>query len=658
MTATDWLLYGLAALAALAATFIIYHVRETAVRRRLLLVLLRAGVLAVLLLLLWDPDLPVGEVAREGGSWVLLDGTLSMNASAEGTTVWGEAVRSARVQAAGSARLYVFGAGLRALPPESLAVVQPDALASRIVPWLSAAAESGARSIVVISDMRFSDGAELGPALAELRPEVRFRPASLPVRNAAVRGIAAPRTAVADTAFAVSVELRTEGFDRGDAETVSVELWEGGRLVGATRVVAGEPGALVRATFRVRPPREGGLVRYDAVVRAAGDGFPDDDTRSVYVSVAPDEGGVALVSFRPDWEPRFLLPVLEMATGLRTRGYLRVGSTYVTMGGAPEEIGRRATESEVREAAGRADIVVLHGAGAGTPPWAVEAARSALRVLLFPVDAPGARALGVNARPAPAGEWYVTAELPPSPFAAALAGMPAEVLPPLTDPITVTDAGEVAVALRAQWARRGAAEPVLLLETAGSRRRVLAAARGFWRWSFRPGPARETYRKLWAAAAGWLLEGEPVAGPLVRPEPRVVPRGEPVRWLVAAPELDSLHLQVLAGDSAATDTVLLLRGADTVATAPLAPGHYRYVARPAGVRGPVLAEGPVTVERFSEEMLRPAVERPADTVAAGGAGRPAREPASRPLHTHPAPYLLAVVLLCAEWILRRRRGLR
>jgi hypothetical protein len=66
----------------------------------------------------------------------------------------------------------------------------------------------------------------------------------------------------------------------------------------------------------------------------------------------------------------------------------------------------------------------------------------------------------------------------------------------------------------------------------------------------------------------------------------------------------------------------------------------------------------LTVETWSPELARPPAPRaaiaPADRIGRGTVGPGAR----RPLHTSPVPYVLLVLLLSAEWVLRRRWGLR
>lgn len=87
-------------------------------------------------------------------------------------------------------------------------------------------------------------------------------------------------------------------------------------------------------------------------------------------------------------------------------------------------------------------------------------------------------------------------------------------------------------------------------------------------------------------------------------------------------------------------------------TGALPPGHYRYRARTASGEA---ATGELTVESYSPELLQ--AVRPLDGGAEErGVGGRSRE--GRPLHTVPWPYILVVALLCAEWVLRRRWGLR
>jgi hypothetical protein len=86
----------------------------------------------------------------------------------------------------------------------------------------------------------------------------------------------------------------------------------------------------------------------------------------------------------------------------------------------------------------------------------------------------------------------------------------------------------------------------------------------------------------------------------------------------------------------------------------LPPGAYRY--RVTSDAEAVMTEGRFDVAAATDEMAPPAVE----PAAAERAGTPVAgaQAAGRPLRTQPWPYLLVIVLLCGEWIGRRRSGLR
>jgi hypothetical protein len=104
-------------------------------------------------------------------------------------------------------------------------------------------------------------------------------------------------------------------------------------------------------------------------------------------------------------------------------------------------------------------------------------------------------------------------------------------------------------------------------------------------------------------------------------------------------------------------TVTEARG-DTMLTAPLPPGHYRYAAQAfSGGARSAEANGPLTVESYSAEFMRAPVNlrelRALPRTLAG-----TNTTSGTPLHATPWPYLLMVLLLCSEWVLRRRWGLR
>src|SRR5690606_24394012 len=356
----------------------------------------------------------------------------------------------------------------------------------------------------------------------------------------------------------------------GDSVTVIVR--QGDRVVAQTRIATGAPGRVAVGTLRFTPesPEGGGgaagergtLVRYDFELDP-GDVEVVDDRRSAYVFVSERPAGVALVSFRPDWEPRFLQPVLEQTLGVPVRGFAFVGNGRYVRIGAGLEAGLPAGGVEVRRAVEQADLLVLHGLGSTAPPWAREAAGRARRLPAVPGRA--AQGLpGALREPGP-GEWYVSSDLPSSPLAGMIGTFQAEELPPLAGLRTANVTGAWAP-LVASRSRRGPTTPVAVAGERSGRRWAVALADGYWQWAFRGGEARQVYRRLWAALGGWLAHEErTIAATAVRPIDRTAPRGEQVRWVAPGLAADSIAFRIAAADSTvAMDTVVpMLRGDTT-----------------------------------------------------------------------------------------------
>jgi hypothetical protein len=131
------------------------------------------------------------------------------------------------------------------------------------------------------------------------------------------------------------------------------------------------------------------------------------------------------------------------------------------------------------------------------------------------------------------------------------------------------------------------------------------------------------------------------------PDERVVRAGNPVRWRrgSAVDSVVSLSLQRRGTTRADTLTLRFPPGVSVVDTKPLAPGVYDVTTRGGSLilpvnpsrewipRGPTVAAG----ERLRGSLSADAAPR------IRGAGW---------------AYALAILLLCLEWLLRRRRGLR
>ena len=653
----SWLALGILMAGAGGFAAWIYVRRELPIPGRGLLGAIRGSILVLLLLLLWDPRLPGGRGnGTSEGSWVLLDASASMSAGAsEGDDNWTVALERAVELAEAGAQVLVFGETPQIVALESLDTLLPLASASRLAPALARVAEAGARAVTVLSDLRLDDPVEAELTVGRSAVGVRIERSGGEVRNAGVARFELPPRTESGTPLSVGIALFSEGTDPGD--TIRVEVWEEERLVASAGVLPAEPGLLATATLRLPAPRNTGWLRYRLVVSLPGDGFEADDAKSAYTEVDPEAGGLVLLSLQPDWEPRFLLPVLSQVTGLDASGFLGIsGGRYLRLASGAQ-VGPPVDEDEVRAALSGADFVVIHGLGGGAPDWVRSALGEAPRSIVFPSDPAGALLSGVEARPRLDGEWYATPDLPPSAVAASLSGADLTGVPPLTDilPLQVPRTAPTPIPLQRQGL--GPAEAALVLNENRGRRRAVVLASGFWRWAFREGPAREAYRRLWAGVAGWLLASPSQNGGRdVRPAKRVWSSRELMEWRALGSIGEELEVVLTLGDSVVLDTTVVVDGAGRARTRALPVAEYSYrITRPED--DGVLGSGRIESERHSLELFRQPVAISTE-VSDENAGRRTRRGRGAPLRTHPGSYILILVLLSAEWIGRRRGGLR
>lgn len=620
----------------------IYLRAEPPVPGRGRLAVLRGAALVIIAALVADLGIPASLAHTNPGRWVLLDVSASMTAG-DGAA-WVRALARARELEASGWRVLPFAQGPRA---SGAGTETPDGARTELAPALRRAVEAGATEVRVLSDMRFMDRAAVDAELAALPAAVAFESFAASAPNAGVGPFRVEGRASTEGGTGAEMEI----FAEGAGDSLDVVVLEDGAPILTQRVAAPPPGRRWQVRLGLPPARGDGLVRYTAKVVMDGDGFPADDEAVAYASVDRDEGGVVIVSLRPDWEPRAVLQVLEASTGMRARGFLRVGpDRFVTLGRGVDR-GAPAGGAEVRQATAAADLLVLHGLAAGDAAWARGALQRRGPLVAWPADAGGAALLGLSATGRQEGEWLVVPDLPPSPLLPGLGGVDFGDLPPLGGVVPVGPSGEGAAVFRVRRGGTGAEAPGMIVQDGGEGRRVVVLAQGLWRWGARDGTPGEAYRRLWAAAAGWVLAGEPVAGEL-RPQRWVVPAGESVAWRVPASEGGAVRLEVSDGAGSVVLDTLLVDGLPGAATPPLPPGTYRYRGGP---QDAAAATGRFDVEARTEEMAFlpriPEATIPRAAAPPGDVGR-------RPLRASALPYLLILVLLSGEWVARRRAGLR
>ena len=397
------------------------------------------------------------------------------------------------------------------------------------------------------------------------------------------------------------LEGRVEIQGSWPGDSVRVDVLVDGDSVTSVGLAAPVDDGTASGSFTLAGGLAAGL--HEVTARLSGtDSYGGDDRRSRLVAADPEETGVLLVSFRPDWEARFLFPVLSQATGLPARGYLKVGEDrYLPIHpGASSPI----DEQALTRMMARAELLVAMGVDNLSAPLVEASLARSGRFLLFPRDGEAAALAGLGVGAPLAGEWYVE-EPPPSPIAGVLGDFELVGLPPLTRVLPVVDDGG-GQALGVRLGGAGRPEAALVLRQLGSRRVAVALARGFWRWGFRDGPPRDRYRRLWSAVGGWMLADEPLAaGPGVRPEESVLGRGAPVRWQGWGYEGDTVRVQISdLAEQPVSDTLVVIPPSGGFETEGLPPGRYAFES----ALDADTTTGEFVVESFSADLLRRAVD--------------------------------------------------
>lgn len=631
-----WLLLSLLGL---AYAFGVYRRREMRVRGWGWLAALRGAALSMVLLLLVNLELP--GVATILPEWTLLDVSPSM--------AFGGAAEAARSRVDGGldgGPLITFGAPVRVVPAGAARDSLPTAVDSRLTPAVVRAIETGASRLTIVTDLRISDPVEAAAALRAATVPVEVLDVGGSVVNAGVAELELPATVPAGETLRGSVSVFTEGEE--PLRLVVRQGGDGGTTLLDTLVSTGS-GRTERIPLELDAVEGAGPVAVAASVTVPGDAYPNDDQRTRIVDVDPAEGRLVLVSWTPDWEPRFLLPVLGQVTGLPTAGYLRIGDDrFLSVSGEPRVV----SLEDVVIAVDDARLAVIHGLAPEASPELDAATARSPRVLRFS----GAGAGGLQG-----GEWYLAPELPASPVAGELAGLALAGVPPLTGRVSPPEDPGMRV-LEVQRGGSGEPVPALTLTEGRGRREATVWASGFWRWGFREGEAREVYRRLWSGVAGWLLAGGDAGVRQVglAPVRTVVPPGARLPWR-AGPAAGGRISVALTADSAGAaaavpDTVPVDSLGRAALSAPEAPGRYRWRAEVLDGPGEGrVRSGLLVVEAGALDLQPP---RAVSLLDAVGGTATAVAGTGRPLRTHPVPYLLLLVFLAAEWLGRRRSGLR
>ncbi len=597
-----WLL---AAVAGIAIAVVAYGWRNARrIPERALPAALRAGALTALIAALLDA--PAGP-SRVPPPLVALDVSESWLQGGD-SAAWTSALTQAR--ALGGDSVLAFGdsvrlAGQRAVPSDR---------ASRVRAAISRAGAAG-RPLAIFTDGRTDDPETLAQLPAGSRIEVVPTPSHT---DLAIVALALPRSHTRGDTLEARVTVSSGGAGSGPSRVV---LTANDTPVAETTMDSLAPYTERSIALRGPLARGDGQTIIRAVAVTARDAERRNDTLLAVIDVS-EAAGAVFVSTSPDLDARYAIAVLRGTLSLPTRGYFRVAPGQWRVDGSLAPV----NEADVRRAARAAPLLVLHGDTTvfGAPLTAT----------------PGALALMPPV--AERGDWYATGA-PPSPLAAGLSGVRWDSLPPIdVAPRLPTGAWEGLETKRArQFERRPA---IVGLER--PRRTVIVGASGLWRWQFRAGASAEAYAALWGSIFDWLLQDRTSPRPISVAEP-VLRAGDRIRWRrgIGSDSVMTLAIVPRGGAAGAISVTLRFADGESVAeSAPLPPGVYdvKY-----GGGDAVLAVNP------SRELLPRAAN-----VSAGEVGdAPATGDAPR-LRAWPWIYALALGLLCAEWIVRRRRGWR
>ena len=554
-------------------------------------------------------------------------------------------------------RIYLFGD--RPVPArlDSLDAVGATHDGSRLEPALQAARLGGADSVRVLTDGELTDRDAARETATGLGLGVRELRVAAGEPRVALAALQTPERARAGDTVRATLEFHAGGGSgsgeagggEGLPDSVSFQLEREGTVVATVRASRPAAGRTGRAQVTFVPRDEGAESawrRYEAVLVDPPDPFGVSNRTGAWIEVSESSAGAVLVSLAPDWEARFLVPALDRLVLGGARGYLRLADgRFLEMGAAP----RIVEASRVREAVQGARLLAVQASPEDLPPWLAGALRAHARTLFFaggPGEVPGVGARVTGPLP---GEWYPAGPVPASPSAALLAEADLDLLPPVRELYAVEPAGRWSV-INASRNRRGEGRPLLTAGEDGTRRWALSAAADWWRWSLRGDEPRGVYEGVFSGIVGWLVEdATPRLASLVRtPAP-----GEPQVWRIRPGSAD-LAIRLL--DETGTEV-----WSESIADPPaemvgpgLPPGRYEALVTATGPDGPVELRRPVDVEPDSREFLP---GPPSELLAIGAQPSP-RAPVDVRSPRPVWPLLLAVLLLCGEWVWRHRIGLR
>ncbi len=565
---------------------------------------------------------------------------------------WRQRLTDSVIPAVGTgAPLVFFGDSLREGSTDEIGHWFPGDMASHVRPAVDRAASMG-RSLVLVTDGELDDADVLGEAPPGSRiinlSDVSDRAAR---RDVAVADLTVPAGATAGDSVVVAVTLVAGAAATPDG-TLAIMLDDA--EIANIPVPALSPFASTRVSTATVMTRGGRTVLIRAIVRVAADVEPRNDTLTAAIEIG-DRPTAVFVSTAPDLDVREVLGVLRGALDVPTQAYLRLAPDVWRVEGSLTPI----SEADVRARAAAAGMLIMHGDTSWVGSTSVVPVSRALWVPAPPTLAARAGELARSA------EWYATAA-PVSPVMASLDALPFDSLPPITlagSAITVSDTAArgsrsgMSAVLLAQLGKSGSPMAAIATREERGTRAVIISGSGYAGWSLRGGRPREAFTALWGAIFDWVAAGRGDAR-AARPVGGMVRAGEPIPWrrggadtvitvtLTSRTNVGRASGEGNPGQMAARDSTTLTFSSSSFETASpgLLPGVYDV-----GTRG----GSSVLVVNASREWI----PRPSVTMADVAPHSAATADAPRLVEAG-WPFVLALLLLCGEWIGRRAAGQR
>ena len=562
--------------------------------------------LAILLVVALLLDAPVGR-PRAVSSWAALDVSESMRRG--DSALWRAALDSLR--AASTDTTLLFGDSAR---PGSSDTETRDRR-SDLRPVVDRALAAG-HPVVVITDGEIADPEAASALSAGSRMVVVPRGTQ---RDVAIAAVDVPRAVVSgDT---VSARITIVGGSSGSAAGVASLHLEGRELVRMPFDPLPPHGTRsVEARVRIEGPA--GPTAMQAVVSAPGDVVTRNDTFTVALDRSRSASAV-FVSTAPDFDSRAAIGLLRGALAMPARGFLRIAPGVWRVDGSLSPI----SEAEVRAALRDAPIAIIHGdtAAFGSP----RSATVAPYALIVPVTDT-------------ASEWYVTGT-PVSPLSPAYAGINWDSLPPV-----IPGGSPPAGSWTAMQISEGRSGPPRALVTGNDapRRSVTVVASGFWRWQFRAGTSADAFAAFWGGIFDWLA-GDRADKRAAIPDASSFRAGDRIRWRRGSADDSVVTVNWRKRNAPARSDSLVLRftsGTSIIETPPMDEGTYDI-----SVRG---GQAMLAVNPSAEWIPRPVRVRSGAVRSGVPVGAPPR------LRDHGWVYAIIIGALCAEWLIRRKIGLR